>query len=284
MLKVVHSIKEMRNATKQLHGLNKSVGLVPTMGAFHKGHLQLMRTARKENDVVVVSLFVNPIQFGPQEDYQKYPRVFEHDLKLAKTEEVDILFVPNKEEMYPSPFRTYIEVNEITDKLCGANRPGHFKGVTTVVGKLLNIINPDKVYFGEKDFQQLVVVKQMVKDLNFPVKIVSIPTVREPDGLAMSSRNWYLNPKERQAAKLIREALLTGENVVKKKGVLASEKIKKKIMDVLAQSELIKVEYLSICRPDNFEELKKVTSQTLIAIAARVGSTRLIDNILINIK
>ncbi len=274
----------MRNAIKQLHGLNKSVGLVPTMGAFHKGHLQLMRTARKENDVVVVSLFVNPIQFGPQEDYQKYPRVFEHDLKLAKTEEVDILFVPNKEEMYPSPFRTYIEVNEITDKLCGANRPGHFKGVTTVVGKLLNIINPDKVYFGEKDFQQLVVVKQMVKDLNFPVKIVSIPTVREPDGLAMSSRNWYLNPKERQAAKLIREALLTGENVVKKKGVLASEKIKKKIIDVLAQSELIKVEYLSICRPDDFEELKEITGQALIAVAARVGSTRLIDNILINVR
>jgi pantoate--beta-alanine ligase len=240
----------------------------------------LVRKAKSLADKVVVSIFVNPLQFGPREDFREYPRDLERDLSLLEKENVDVVFVPSEEEMYPSDYQTYVEVVNLTDKLCGAFRPGHFKGVTTVVLKLFNIIQPDIAVFGEKDYQQLLVIKQMVKDLNLDIEIVGSPTVREPDGLAMSSRNIYLSPKERESAVSLNRALELAEKLVKE-GEKNPEKIKKTLFEFLRMHPYLIVQYIEIVDPETLDPVEVIEKPVVCAIAAYVGKARLIDNRLI---
>jgi len=281
-MQTVSKISELRKLLQPARTSGQLIGLVPTMGAFHDGHISLMAAARKECDLVVVSLFVNPTQFGPGEDYQKYPRPFAADQKIAQDNGVDILFAPTVKEMYKTKPLTKVEVTELSSKLCGYYRPGHFAGVATVVAKLFNIVLPAKAYFGEKDWQQLQIIKQMTKELNFPVKIVGLPTVREKDGLAMSSRNKYLNSRERKAATVLYKALKMGAELIKS-GEKNCAAIKKQLINYIASEPLVKLQYLTICQPQSLNELKRVGKENLIAVAAYVGSARLIDNILVKL-
>ncbi len=278
-MEVVTSIKELRKRIFQEKREGRKVGFVPTMGYFHEGHLSLMRRARKECDFVVVSIFVNPHQFGPSEDYHRYPRDVERDKKLAKEVGVDLLFVPSVEEMYPEDQLTWVEVEELTNVLCGPFRPGHFRGVATVVAKLFNLVQPDVAYFGEKDYQQLQVIKKMVKDLNFPLEIVGIPTVREKDGLAMSSRNTYLTDEERQVALSLSRALKRAQELYES-GEREVEAIKEAMLNLLKKPDL-KLEYLEILDADKLSPLERIEGKALVALAARVGGTRLIDNVVL---
>ena len=215
-MQVIERIKEMQEVSSKLRQEGKSIGFVPTMGALHEGHLSLVRMARKDNDIVVVSVFVNPTQFGPNEDFEKYPRDFEGDRKKLEKENVDIVFYPHADEMYPPNYKTYVEVEDITTRLCGAFRPGHFRGVTTVVTKLFNIVKPTRAYFGKKDYQQFKVIKRMVEDLNMDIEIIPGEIVREPDGLAMSSRNQYLSPEERKDALALYNSLQLAKELIQK--------------------------------------------------------------------
>lgn len=279
-MEVVKTIAELRVKLEYHRRDGKSIGLVPTMGYFHEGHLSLMRRARGECDVVVVSLYVNPIQFGPKEDFKEYPRDFNKDRKLAEEEGVDFLFAPSDQEMYPNQQLAFVEVAKITEGLCGAHRPGHFKGVATVCAKLFNIVEPNKAYFGQKDAQQALVVKRMVEDLNFNLEIVIYPMVREEDGLAMSSRNTYLPPKEREQALVLYRSLKLAEDLVRR-GERSSKLVKDKMRKIIGKESEVQLEYLSICNGKTLEEVDSLEGETLIALAARVGSTRLIDNIVV---
>jgi pantoate--beta-alanine ligase len=276
-MKVVNSVAEMRAVRR---GLTGSVGLVPTMGYLHEGHLALVRRARSENETVVVSIFVNPTQFGAGEDFQTYPRDPERDLALLQEEEADVVFMPPAEEMYPAHFSTWVDVQQITERLEGAFRPGHFRGVATVVAKLFNIVEPTRAYFGQKDAQQLIVIKRMVSDLNMNLELVAVPTVREPDGLAMSSRNTYLSPKERQAALVLWQALDLA-NQLWSEGERNAGKIRQKMKALIDSEPLAQIDYISVADAESLEELGEIDRPALVSLAVRVGKTRLIDNIVL---
>ncbi|MFA4044031.1 MAG: hypothetical protein HZRFUVUK_000814 [Candidatus Fervidibacterota bacterium] len=281
-MKVITSVSEMQECAMKLRSEGKVIGFVPTMGYFHEGHLSLMRRARNECDIVVVSIFVNPIQFGPGEDYERYPRDVERDLKMAEGVGVDIVFCPSVEEMYPEGYATYVNVERLTEGLCGAFRPGHFRGVTTVVTKLFNIVMPHKAYFGEKDYQQLVVIKRMVKDLNFPIEIVPCPTIRESDGLAMSSRNVYLSQEEREAALSLYRSLMTAK-VLFEKGERNASVLRKVVEEGLCSSELVKPQYVEVVDAETLEPIERIERDAVIAVAAFVGKARLIDNVILRV-
>jgi len=257
-----------------------SVGFVPTMGYLHDGHLALVKQARAENSVVVASIFVNPTQFGPTEDFKTYPRNTKRDLAMLRKEGADIVFMPSAEDMYPEGYSTWVEVEKVTDRLEGSYRPGHFKGVTTVVAKLFNIVEPTRAYFGQKDAQQALVIKKMVADLNMNLEVIVAPTVRESDGLAMSSRNIYLNPQERQAATVLFKALTLAQNMLTK-GDRNAESIRQKMTALISKEPLAKIEYVSIADAETLEELSKIDRPALASLAVRIGKTRLIDNILL---
>jgi len=276
-MKVVNSVAEMRAVRR---GLTGSVGLVPTMGYLHEGHLALVRRARSENETVVVSIFVNPTQFGAGEDFQTYPRDPERDLTLLQGEEADVVFMPPAEEMYPAHFSTWVDVQQITERLEGAFRPGHFRGVATVVAKLFNIVEPTRAYFGQKDAQQLIVMKRMVSDLNMNLELVAVPTVREPDGLAMSSRNTYLSPKERHAALVLWQALNLA-NHLWSGGERNAGKIRQKMKALIDSEPLAQIDYMSVADAESLEELGEIDRPALVSLAVRVGKTRLIDNIVL---
>lgn len=262
----------------------RRIGFVPTMGALHEGHLSLIRRAKQDNDITVVSIYVNPIQFGPSEDFHSYPRDSEGDSGKLKKEGVDILFTPDSSLMYPEGFLTHVEVEKISDKLCGQFRPGHFRGVATVVAKLFNIVKPSRAYFGQKDFQQTVVIKKMVKDLDMDIDIIVCPTKREQDGLAMSSRNAYLDKMQREASALIYRCLTEASDLIKS-GIIDTDYLKKFILEKLRQEPAITgIDYAGIYNPETLHELSEIKGDILIAIALRIGNIRLIDNILVSIK
>ena len=279
-MKICSNIKEIRAYVKGLKEEGKVTGLVPTMGYLHEGHLSLMRAAKKNCDISIVSIFVNPAQFGPNEDFKRYPRDFKRDERLAKNEGMDAVFYPAAKSMYPPDYRTYVNVDGMTEALCGASRPGHFRGVTTVVTKLFNIVQPDIAYFGQKDAQQALVLKKMTSDLDIPVRIEILPIIRESDGLAMSSRNSYLSRKERQEARVLYEALKKARRLIKK-GERSSEKIVKSMCGIIRAKKSAVVDYVSIVDMKNLKELKKVKKGALIALAVWIGKTRLIDNIIV---
>jgi len=276
-MKVVETIGEMKRVRLELA---EPVGFVPTMGYLHEGHLALVRRARAESPSVVVSIFVNPTQFGPQEDFDEYPRDPQHDLALLEKERVDIVFMPSAAEMYPPQFSSWVEVGKVTERLEGASRPGHFKGVTTVVAKLFNIVQPTRAYFGQKDAQQLVVIKKMVADLNMNLEIVTVPTVRESDGLVMSSRNTYLNPEERKAAVVLYQALTLAQKLWSQ-GEKDTDKLRRQMIDLIQSEPLATIDYVSIADAETLDELDTVTPPALVSLAVKIGSTRLIDNVVL---
>jgi pantoate--beta-alanine ligase len=276
-MKTVTTLSDLRQARRLLLG---TFGLVPTMGALHEGHLSLVRRARAECDHVGVSIFMNPTQFGPSEDLSKYPRDLDRDLKLLEPLGVDVVWTPTPEIVYPLSFQTWVTVEEVSTPLEGKHRPGHFRGVATVVAKLFNTFTPDKAYFGQKDAQQAVVIKQMAHDLNFPPEIVVCPIVREPDGLAMSSRNVYLNPEERQAATVLYRALSAAKTKYKA-GERDVEMLRAILSSTIAAEPLAREEYVSAADPDALTELERVEKGVLLSMAVRIGRTRLIDNMLL---
>lgn len=276
-MKILRDIKRTQNLITRLKKEGKTIGFVPTMGALHKGHLSLIRYARKQNDILVVSIFVNPIQFGPGEDFGKYPRPIKEDIRLLRQHNVDILFYPTSRQMYPEDFSTLVVEKELSKGLCGRYRPGHFNGVTTVVLKLFNIVQPDRAYFGQKDPQQAVIIKRMVRDLNIPVKIIVRPIIRDKDGLALSSRNWYLSPEERRQAHALYRALLIGRAGYGKPVGM----VRRQMLRYLEKYPLIKVQYIEFVDKNTLIPVKRIEKGTLIAIAGFVGKTRLIDNIVI---
>lgn len=258
-----------------------SIGFVPTMGAFHEGHLSLMRRSKADNDVTIVSIFVNPTQFGPQEDFASYPRDLARDALQAQQIGVDLIFAPAVEEMYPEGYNTWITVEGgLTSGLCGRYRPGHFRGVTTIVGKLFNIVQPDRAYFGEKDYQQLQVIRRMTRDLNMPITIIAVPTVREADGLAMSSRNAYLSPPERAVAPRLYEALQAGARIVKNGGTGAQAVAA--ATEMLEKEPLIQIQYLEAVDPETLADKKDSGAPLVLAAAIFIGKTRLIDNVIVD--
>ncbi|MCX5998331.1 MAG: pantoate--beta-alanine ligase [Chloroflexi bacterium] len=271
---VVNSIADFRRARQRIAG---TVGFVPTMGYLHDGHLTLVRRAKAENDVAVVSIFVNPTQFGPKEDFAKYPRDTERDLGLLQNGGADLVFMPSSGDMYPEGFNTWVTVEKVTDGLEGAIRPGHFRGVATVVAKLFNVVQPTKAYFGQKDAQQVVVVKKMVADLDMNLDIVVVPTVREPDGLAMSSRNVYLSPEERKAAVVLWKSLQLAEQLWSQ-GERNAESIRRQMSRLIQEEPLANIEYVSIADARSLEELAVVAREAVVSLAVRFGKTRLIDN------
>ncbi|MFH0844779.1 MAG: pantoate--beta-alanine ligase [Pseudomonadota bacterium] len=274
---VIESAYGMQKRAKEIRQEGKRIAFVPTMGFFHEGHLELMRVGKRHADKVIISLFVNPTQFGPGEDFKQYPRDLEGDLSKAEGVGVDIAFVPSAEEMYPEGFQAWISVKKVTRHLCGLSRPGHFDGVTTVVAKLFNMTKPHVSIFGEKDYQQLTVIRRMVKDLNMDMDILGIPIVREPDGLAMSSRNTYLNDEERLSALSLKKSLdLAGEMV--KGGERDSLKIKRAVEHFILGHPHTEIDYITLCHPETLENVTTVEDETLLALAVKVGKTRLIDN------
>jgi len=272
----IESPEVMRTRSREARGRGLRVGFVPTMGYLHEGHLALIRRARELSDFVVVSIFVNPIQFGPSEDFDRYPRDPERDRALCGAEGVHVVFSPPASALYPQGFQTYVTVEDLSRPLCGASRPGHFRGVATVVAKLFHIVEPDVAVFGEKDYQQLQVIRRMVRDLDMPVEIVGVPTVREPDGLAMSSRNAYLDPKERERALALWRGIQRARDLVER-GETRTEAIRRAVQGVLEDADL-RVDYVELRHPETLEPVDAVAPRALLALAAFVGRTRLIDN------
>lgn len=261
----------------------RSVGLVPTMGALHEGHISLIRRARSENDVVVASIYVNPLQFGPAEDFNRYPRDLEADVRKIQGLDVDILFLPDDAVMYGTGPATRVEVQDISERLCGRFRPGHFRGVATVVAKLFNIVSPTRAYFGQKDYQQTVVIRRMARDLNFAVEVVTCPTIREPDGLAMSSRNAYLGPEERRAASVVYRCLSSAAEEIRR-GTRAGGQVCRVMAQSLAEEPLIgRVDYAAVVDPDTLEDVETIGRDVVLAAAVVIGTTRLIDNVMVNL-
>jgi pantoate--beta-alanine ligase len=282
-MKTLKRIDDIRNELKKYRRDNKTIGFVPTMGFLHEGHLSLIRRAAAENDIVVISIFVNPIQFGPNEDFERYPRDIERDAALAESCGTDIIFAPEAEEMYPNGFSSYVDSGEqLTSVLCGKSRPGHFKGVTTVLCKLFNLVAPDRAYFGQKDAQQTIVVKKMVKDLNFDIEIIVCPIVREQDGLAMSSRNAYLTADERRAAHSLNASLEAARQSVKA-GERNVNKIKEQVRKRICKENGAEIDYIEIVDPESLEEVAEIHGGELIAIAVKFGRTRLIDNTILEV-
>jgi len=279
-MKVLAGIPELKDAIRVLKSAGKTIGLVPTMGSLHEGHLSLVRESRRRCDATVVSIFVNPVQFGPKEDLDLYPRDLERDRTLLEREGVDLLFHPGIGDMYPGGYKTFVEVHDLEDRLCGAARPGHFRGVSTVVLKLFNIVEPDMAFFGRKDAQQAVILEKMVSDLNLAVKIVVMPIVREPDGLAMSSRNSYLSPAERKAALVLSKSLEEARTLWARGERRAGELINR-MRKSIASEPLARSDYIEIVHPGTLEPLDEIQGKALIAMAVFIGNTRLIDNILI---
>jgi pantoate--beta-alanine ligase len=274
---IFNTIEELRAYLRKCRAADESVGLVPTMGALHDGHLSLINKAASKNDRTVVSVFVNPKQFDNPDDLQNYPRTLKTDAVAAKAAGADAIFAPNAAEMFPEGFSTFVDIPDITNHLCGLSREGHFRGVLTVVSKLFNIVRPDRAYFGQKDFQQLEIIRHMVRDLNLEIEIVACPTVREPDGLAMSSRNKHLSPAERKAALCLSKAALAGAQAAAGGSIRANEIIEK--MTGLIEAEpLAKIEYVKIVNPLTFEDIELAGEGSLIALAVYIGETRLIDN------
>ena len=282
-MQLIRRIEELRQALKPLKRQGKTIGLVPTMGYLHEGHLALVRRSVAECYVTVVSIFVNPTQFGPNEDYDRYPRDLDRDLAQCKAENVDFVFAPEVSEMYHKDASTRVTVSKLTEGLCGRSRPGHFDGVATVVTKLFNIVGADKAYFGQKDAQQLAVIKRMVRDLNIDVEVVEVPTVREPDGLAMSSRNTYLTPEQRQSARSLYRSLVAAKEMIDQ-GERNVQNIRERMSDIIQASEGADIDYLEIVDADTLNPLERIEGQVLIAVAVRFGHTRLIDNIKVEVE
>lgn len=280
-MKTLSHIKAVQKILAPLRG-RKRIGFVPTMGAFHEGHLALMRQAKRECDYVVVSLFVNPLQFGPKEDFAAYPRPVDLDRKQAQAAGVDLLWTPAAEEVYPSPYRTFVDVEEITRRWEGAVRPGHFRGVATVVAKLFQIVQPDRAYFGQKDYQQTRVIRQMVKDLHFAVSIRIFPTVREKDGLAMSSRNQRLSPAERAAAPILFKALKQAKDRIRQ-GIHERFPLLQEVEASIQAEPLARIDYAALCDPASLEPIERIQKEAVLLLAVKIGSVRLIDNLLIRI-
>ncbi|MGP0097111.1 MAG: pantoate--beta-alanine ligase [Terriglobales bacterium] len=280
-MKICNGIPEARAACGEARAGGKRLGLVPTMGALHEGHLSLVRAAKAQCDVVAVSIFVNPTQFAPSEDLAKYPRQFERDERLLETEGVEILFAPRVEEIYPGGEISWVWVEGLSEKLDGRSRPGHFRGVTTIVAKLFHIIEPAAAFFGQKDAAQLAVIRRMVRDLNFPVEIVACPIVREADGLAMSSRNAYLNGEERVRARVLRRSLLRVEGEFRA-GERDAGRLISAGKEILAGEPQVRLDYFEIVDPDTLDPVERISQKALAAVAAYVGSTRLIDNLLLD--
>ena len=276
-----YTVKDVRDTVKEWKKQGLKVGFVPTMGYLHEGHGSLIEMAAKENDKVVVSVFVNPIQFGPTEDLESYPRDFEADCKLCESLGADLVFHPENEEMYFEDFCTFVDISGLSEVLCGKTRPIHFRGVCTVVSKLFNIVAPDKAYFGQKDAQQLAIIRRMTRDLNFDVEIVGCPIIREDDGLAKSSRNTYLSPIERKAAVVLSKAIFAGEKMARE-GITDALTIKATMMAILKSEVLANVEYVELVDFDTLQDVETITGPILCAIAVRIGKTRLIDNFIIN--
>jgi pantoate--beta-alanine ligase len=281
-MEILKTINEMRAACSAAKKAGKRVGFVPTMGALHDGHLSLVRAARAECDIVAVSIFVNPTQFGLNEDLAKYPRPFGRDCQLLEAEKIDLLFAPTAEEMYPPGAATFVYVEGMSERLCGKSRPGHFRGVTTVVAKLFNVVDPERAYFGQKDAAQAAIIRKMVRDLSFPTEIVVCPIVREQDGLAMSSRNVYLSRAERKQALVLHRALQSIQQQFNR-GERDLTKLRESGVRIFAEEPQIAVDYLEIVNPETLEAIANndLTSGALVAVAAKVGSTRLIDNIVL---
>lgn len=279
-MKIITSPQEIQNISLSIKKAGETIGFIPTMGALHTGHLKLVKKSKNNNDVTVVSIFVNPAQFAPNEDLKKYPRPFDQDKKLLEQEKVDYLFYPTVKTMYPDGFQTNVVPINLSTVLEGGSRPEHFSGMATVVLKLFNIVKPTHAYFGQKDFQQCVVVKQMVKDLNLPINIKVVPTVRDKDGLALSSRNIFLNPQERLHALGLHQSLLLGKKLILERNKNI-QIIKEEMKKYLNKYKLIRLDYIEICNSENLSPLKVVSKKIVILIAALVGKTRLIDNIII---
>jgi pantoate--beta-alanine ligase len=277
---LLRNIFELKKIIRQVKKANQTIGFVPTMGFLHQGHISLIRAARAENDVVIVSIFVNPTQFAPNEDLNKYPRDLNRDIEISKEEGVDYIFHPSAEEMYPEGFETIVSVTKLKSHLCGISRPTHFDGVTAVLAKLFNIVEPDNVYFGQKDAQQALIVKKMITDLNFPIKMHILPIVREKDGLAMSSRNKYLSSEERESALSLYQSLQLAKRMIAN-GENDAEEIKAKIRDVITSVPFTRIDYVEVVDYENLQPVRKIQPNTLIALAVYVGKTRLIDNIII---
>jgi pantoate--beta-alanine ligase len=282
-MRIIRSIPVMNAYSRALLREGVRIGFVPTMGALHQGHRTLMRTARLACDAVVVSLFVNPTQFGPHEDFSRYPRQLKQDAAMCREEGVDVLFAPSPEAMYPSGFQTTVTAHAVSQRWEGTHRPTHFGGVATVVTKLLNVVRPHVAFFGQKDYQQVVVVQRLVADLNVGTLIVSCPTVRDPDGLAMSSRNVYLTTAQRRAAPILYEALRAGETTILKGGTDAG-RIRRTMLMKLAEEPLVQVDYMSVCDPASLEPLARVIGKVVLLGAIRLGPVRLIDNLLVRPK
>jgi pantoate--beta-alanine ligase len=278
---VAKTIESIRDLVKAARGGGKKIGLVPTMGALHVGHVSLIEAAGNDCDFVVVSIFVNPTQFGPGEDFAKYPRPLEADLKICRKAGVDAVFAPVPEVIYPGENLTWVAVEKLTEPLCGRSRPGHFRGVTTVCAKLFNIVGPDVAYFGQKDAQQAVTIRRMVRDLNMPLEIVVCPTVREPSGLAVSSRNQYLSAQQKKDAAQIYRSLQECRRMIDA-GVTATQRIIARMREILQQVPSMEIEYISIVDAETLETIERIAGHVLVAVAARLGSTRLIDNILVD--
>jgi pantoate--beta-alanine ligase len=280
-MEVAETIKSVRSLVKTARSGGKKIGLVPTMGALHIGHISLIEAAVKECDFVVVSIFVNPTQFSPAEDFEKYPRPLEADLKICRETGVDVVFNPTPEQIYPAEKLTWVNVEKLTEPLCGCSRPGHFRGVTTVCAKLFNIVAPDIAYFGQKDAQQAIVIKRMVGDLNMPLEIVICPTVREPSGLAVSSRNQYLTEQQRKDAANIYISLQKCRQMIEA-GVTKTSEIITEMCKILQQIPSIEIEYASIVDAETLRNIDRIADKILAAVAVRIGSARLIDNILVD--
>jgi pantoate--beta-alanine ligase len=274
MIETISGIRSFVNAARQK---GKDVGFVPTMGAFHQGHLSLMREARRRNGIVIVSIFVNPLQFSAGEDYDRYPRRIEQDAKMAESEGVDAIFAPSVAEMYPKGFDSFIDQTDLPSKLCGSFRPGHFRGVMTIVSKLFNIVKPDSAYFGQKDYQQFLIIRRTATDLNLDVDVRILPTVREEDGLAMSSRNLYLGPKQRKDATCLHRALRRAEEMVGA-GESSAAKVAGEMKRLIHRVKGTRIEYVEIVNSETLEPVKEIKGKTLIALAVRIGKARLIDN------
>jgi pantoate--beta-alanine ligase len=283
-MQIIRTIKDMQALSRKLRAGDKTIGIVPTMGALHEGHLSLVRSSKNENDITVVTIFVNPVQFGPSEDFRKYPRDIEGDLSKLSSPEPDIVFLPDDKEMYPNGFTATVNIGSIGNILCGASRPGHFNGVATVVVKLFNIVMPDNGYFGQKDFQQTVIIKKIVTDLDYNVNIIVCPTVREHDGLAMSSRNTYLDHEEKKAAPILYKALKLGEELILSNEEVDVSYIKEQIKKYIISEPLANIDYIEIISATHLDKVVKIDFPVAICIAVKIGKTRLIDNIIVDRK
>jgi len=282
-MKQITKIKEVKSEIRSIKEQDKSIGFVPTMGCLHEGHLSLIRESIRENEITLVSIFVNPIQFAPGEDFQRYPRVIDKDIEILRREGVDYVFIPEAKEMYPAGFQTFVEVQNLQDKLCGRSRPGHFRGVCTVVLKLFHIVNPDVAYFGQKDAQQALIIQRMLKDLDMDIKIYVKPIVRDADGLALSSRNDYLNESQRTAALGLVQSLQVAQSLIQI-GERRSSKIKEEMEKIILNKKNLKIDYIAVVHSETLEYLEIVQDEALIAVAAYVDNIRLIDNIKVKIK